>query len=63
MQDGDDDRDEVNNITENNSRRGAKRIAHYFESWGADKPFSQLASIPPPKNVGVSVSDAKYAKY
>ncbi len=49
--------DEINNVKETNTNRGlgAKRIAHYFESWGADKPFS-VAQMPPPKNVGISVS-------
>ncbi|XP_072014122.1 adenylate cyclase type 2-like isoform X2 [Amphiura filiformis] len=49
-----DDVDEMNNVGETKKGRVSKRIAHYFESWGADKPFSQVEQGPPPKNVGIS---------
>ena len=44
---------------EGRGRRGQEEIGFPKQN----KLFPQLASIPCPKNVGVAVIDAKYAKY
>ncbi|XP_038050388.1 adenylate cyclase type 2-like isoform X2 [Patiria miniata] len=45
--------DSENNVQEGRGRP-SKKIAHYLESWGADKPFANLEKVQLPKTVGVT---------
>ena len=47
--------DSENNVQETRGR-STKKIAHYLESWGADKPFANKDAEPLIKSVGVTVS-------
>ncbi|XP_071959722.1 adenylate cyclase type 2-like [Antedon mediterranea] len=42
------------NEKETNRMRASKKMARYLETWGADKPFANLAFLPVTRTVGLS---------